>query len=415
MHARRKALLAVLAVAICLLLLFAFYGYNQTWQLWNIPVMSPVFADLRVITHGADSVALGLDPLINNPGDPWGRPLNYPRIWQSLYSIGINKSHTVGLGVGIIFCFLAGVVMVLPNARNMTIALVIAALVSPAILLGIERGNIDLFIFFLAASTIILARKSAAAGVILIVFGTALKLFPIFFIPVLLRMEKRRFLRHTFVILAISFIYIAVIWPELRLISKATPRATDLSYGINVAWMHMAQINPALGQFIQFMAMSLVFIAACLIFLACTQRSAPEMSGEVEDSVALDSFRLGASIYIGTFLLGNNWDYRLLFLILTIPQLSLWMVSASKPLRLASKIALSAMLISMWYLIIAKVWFALAPGFIHSIPVAQWFPFILDELSNWLLFLLLTYLFSLALPEWAKELFLSPLRAYVRR
>jgi len=117
--------------------------------------MSPAFADLRVITHGADAVAMGMDPLINNPGDPWGRPLNYPRIWQSLYSIGINKSHTVGLGVGIILCFLAGVVMVLPNVSNKTIALVIGALVSPAILLGVERGNIDLFIFFLAALTIV--------------------------------------------------------------------------------------------------------------------------------------------------------------------------------------------------------------------------------------------------------------------
>jgi hypothetical protein len=61
------------------------------------------------------------------------------------------------------------------------------------------------------------------------------------------------------------------------------------------------------------------------------------------------------------------------------------------------------------------VWFALAPGFIHSIPVAQWFPFILDELSNWVLFLILVYLFSLALPAWAKAVVLSPLRAYVRR
>jgi len=61
MYSRRKALLAVLAVVIFLLLLFAFYGYNQTWQLWNIPVMSPAFADLRVITHGADAVAMEID------------------------------------------------------------------------------------------------------------------------------------------------------------------------------------------------------------------------------------------------------------------------------------------------------------------------------------------------------------------
>lgn len=132
-----------------LVLLFLLLGYEHTWRLWNIPVMSPPFADLRVITHGADSVARGLDPLISNPGDPWGRPLNYPRIWQSLYSVGVNKSHTVLLGLGIILSFLAGVVMILPNASNMTASLVFCALASPAVLLGIERANIDLFIFLL--------------------------------------------------------------------------------------------------------------------------------------------------------------------------------------------------------------------------------------------------------------------------
>ena len=91
----------VSGVALLMLLLFLLLGYEQTWRLWNILVMSPPFADLRVITHGADSIARGLDPLVSNPGDPWGRPLNYPRIWQSLYSVGINKSHTIALGLGL--------------------------------------------------------------------------------------------------------------------------------------------------------------------------------------------------------------------------------------------------------------------------------------------------------------------------
>jgi hypothetical protein len=130
MKSRRKALLAVTVFALMLVFLFLLLGYEQTWRLWSIPVMSPPFADLRVITHGADSVARGFDPLINNPGDPWGRPLNYPKIWQSLYSVGVNKSHTVLLGLGMILSFLAGVVMILPSASNMTCSLVVGALFS---------------------------------------------------------------------------------------------------------------------------------------------------------------------------------------------------------------------------------------------------------------------------------------------
>jgi len=73
------------------------------------------------------------------------------------------------------------------------------------------------------------------------------------------------------------------------------------------------------------------------------------------------------------------------------------------------------MLISMWYLVILKFWFALASGLFYSMPVTQLLPFIIDESSNWVLFLLLTYLFSIALPDWAKAMLLSPLRAYARR
>ncbi|MDR3088351.1 MAG: hypothetical protein LBU39_00845 [Desulfobulbaceae bacterium] len=57
---------AILVLLFCVL--FHFYGYNNTWKLWNIPVMSPHFMDMRAILHGAESVAQGFDPMIQNPG-----------------------------------------------------------------------------------------------------------------------------------------------------------------------------------------------------------------------------------------------------------------------------------------------------------------------------------------------------------
>ena len=393
-----------------LLLLFLLLGYEHTWRLWNIPVMSPPFADLRVITHGADSVARGLDPLISNPGDQWGRPLNYPRIWQSLYSVGVNKSHTVLLGLGIILSFLAGVVMILPNASNMTSSLVVSALVSPAVLLGIERANIDLFIFFLVALSIVLARKSLALADGVIIFATALKLFPIFGISLLLQGGKKRFIGHALVVLAIAFAYLLATWTDLSLISHATPRATDLSYGMNVAWMRLESVNYALGILSRFICSAFVVFAAYLLFAGCACPYVLKSPEEGEDSLTLDSFRVGSSIYLGTFILGNNWDYRLIFLILCIPQLSSWMASASQSIKWCSRVALCAMLVSMWYLVIGMVWGILASAVFRWMPLARLYPWFLDELFNWLLFLLLAYLFSIALPQWVKDLILSPFR-----
>ncbi len=74
--------------------------------------------------------------MIQNPGDPWGRVMNYPRIWQALYSIGINQQHTTILGIIFIILFGLGVCIILPNATNQTMIFVLAALFSPATLLS---------------------------------------------------------------------------------------------------------------------------------------------------------------------------------------------------------------------------------------------------------------------------------------
>jgi len=420
MNSKGKALLAVSAVVFSFVILFVFYGYNQTWRLWNVPVMFPPgetvgFSDLRVITHGADSVAKGLDPLISNPDDPWGRPVNYPRVWQILYSLGINKSQTVFLGLIMIFCFLTGVVVVLHNSTNMTIALGMGALISPAVLIGVERANIDLFIFFLVVTTIYFARKSAILGDLLIIFSTALKLYPIFGLTFMLRMRERKFLLHAGIVVAILSVYFALIWPELILISRATPRATDLSYGMNVFWMRMQQFNYSLGLLSHIICFALILVAACLAVVACRRPSILEMTDLGEGSFSFDSFRVGSSVYLGTFILGNNWDYRLSFLILVIPQLSLWMASSNKQLRLCSKGATCALFASMWYLAISELWARFASNLIHVLPKTKSLPWLFDELVNWLLFFLLTYLFFLTLPEWTKNLLRFPYRPTKRR
>ena len=99
-----------------------------------------------------------------------------------------------------------------------------------------------------------------------------------------------------------------------------------------------------------------------------------------DNSYYLSSFRLGAGIYIGTFLLGNNWDYRLIFLLFTLPQLLDW-VKRNK----MAKYTLLAVLITFIHL-----WLVLI------------FPFayFLDEFANWFVFAGLFYLVIVSLPGW---------------
>ena len=347
------------------------------------------FADLRIITHGADSYAQGLDPMVKNPADPWQRRLNYPRIWQGLYSLGINKSHTTALGIAEICCFLIGVCLILPNARKAMLVAVFAAVLSPATLLGVERANTDLLLFFLAALSIIAAQRSYMITSVIVLDGFLLKLYPIFGLTVLLKAEKSKFLRYTLALVVFGAAYAAATFSDLLLINEATPKATLLGYGMNVCWMKLAAVNATLGWYAKIFS----YIAVPCIIAATFSRSLssnPPTPSEGAE-IYLDSFRVGSGIYIGTFLLGNNWDYRLMFLILALPQLVLW-----AKISIASKITISTIFISLWYTFLARLF--------NYLPWGGYFSFGLDELCNWSVFCGLLYLFFWSLPQWLKEM-----------
>ena len=74
-----------LSVTILISLSIAIIGSDKVLRtLWNTPTMHPVFADIHAITGVNETLAQGKDPLVQNPGDPWNRKMNYPRIWQHI-------------------------------------------------------------------------------------------------------------------------------------------------------------------------------------------------------------------------------------------------------------------------------------------------------------------------------------------
>ena len=391
MKARYKAILACGLVTLLFALLFSAYGYNATWRLWNIPTMSPHFADLRVITHGAESYSKGFDPMIKNPGDPWQRRLNYPRVWQILYSLGINQTHTTFLGLVIIFSFLCGVCLILPYAGNMTVFLVFAAVLSPASLLGVERANIDLLIFFLASLSVLAAQRSYLLSGLAVSAGFILKLFPIFGWTVLLKAGKSRFMLYTLILLIFVSFYTVATFSDMLLIKEGTPKSASLSYGLNVFWMSVGNVNATLGLCAKVLSCLSVLLIFVFAFSALWRNDC--LREDQNGTVSLDAFRVGSAIYIGTFLIGNNWDYRLMFLIFTIPQLVFWTKRAATVSNI-SKPTAAAIFVSLWYLVIGRL--------LRHLPYGNHISFILDEMSHWVALSGLAYLLFWSMPAWVK-------------
>ena len=109
----------------------------------------------------------------------------------------------------------------------------------------------------------------------------------------------------------------------------------------------------------------------------------------------IDAFRAGAAIYLGTFLLGNNWDYRLIFLILAIPQLVAWARDSACAVRRAARVVLAAILVSLWHLMFVRIFCRLPHGYLLST--------LIDGLAGWTAFAGLTYILCRSLPDWVRE------------
>jgi hypothetical protein len=233
-------LLAILIVYFIPILIASFSpNYPESW--WSrwiypfVPKMLPPFADMRVITAGAECIRLGYDVLVENPCDPWNRQMNYPRIWSTPASWGLDQSHTVVLGIlcGLLFFIFTFVII---ERLNYIEALLYALILcSPSVMLAVERGNNDLINFtLLALSLLIMTSKSLIwrfFSYVIILFASILKLYPIFALITCIQEKRRNF---TFIFLASLMGFVLYLLPNfssLKLVSKATPRPINLAYG----------------------------------------------------------------------------------------------------------------------------------------------------------------------------------------
>jgi len=379
---------------IFLLLIFivlSFFWIPGALEFIGVPLGYSLFNDARVITAGAESFYQGFDPLVENPAMPTKNVMNYPRIWHVLFSFGLNQEHTLIFGGILTFIYLLGIFIILVKCSNpMGRWTIFFCAISPASMLAMERGNIDLLIFFLFALALVLQGRALLASAAILIFSTLLKLFPIFALPVLLLQKNKRYRIPIFIAaLSICVLYFYLTRHDLVLISQGTPRAGDLSYGKNVIFDAFGR-NPRIWSWL------CAGIGVLLAYLVSRRIFKPE-SFDLKQSEGLTSFIASCLVYVGTFLIGNNWDYRLIFLIFAIPFLCSVINKSENSWTLSlAKLFIFAILISMWYLMIKK-YLGINPFFIR-------FFLIIDELTNWLIFIFTsTFLMRFYLSMWKEH------------
>lgn len=328
--------------------------------------------------------------------------MNYPRIWLLLAGTGLSEPHTKALAIGMAAAYLASV-LAWAGRINPLEALVLCGVVcAPHLMWVVERGNVDMVIFAILAGALALVRTQPRLRPLLYaaaLFCGLLKLYPVAAIWAAARNRLWSAVAWTAAIGAVFAIYLAITWTHVQHILEATPKWSWGSYGRTVVFDLVAdQLRLRAGavvggRFVSVGSVIAVTIAtglAAVIAARTRQSFDPAGSRQAGDTDAraaaayelrhTDGFLAGSGIFLGTFLLGTSFDYKLIFLILLLPQTFVWL--RRRGTRRIAAWLLAAILLSCWAETLLT-WLRMRS--VQSPPASAT---LLQEVFNWLLFVL---------------------------
>jgi hypothetical protein len=296
----------------------------------------PPFGDFGVYQAGMRSWASGIDPLKVDLQSA-GIIYNYPRIWLWGTAIGLQKVPQVAAGLTLAGLFIAAVWMLLRPRGPLMFAVLLGLVIAPPVHLLLERGNIDVIVFLLVACGLGVGscfgqRLGAWIDAFAVMLAAILKLYPLAALAARVATE-RGYRRRVFVLgSAAAVLFLASRADELKLVSARTPRPVNAAYGAAVLpdrlliRMHIdGGFDEQLGRR-SIGAGGLAASIASLVAMAGAavwgRRRLSGMRLSNPRDWKWESFCSGSAVYCGSFFLGNNWDYRLVFLIFCIPHLA---------------------------------------------------------------------------------------------
>jgi hypothetical protein len=109
--------------------------------------------------------------------------------------LGLGENDTLVIGLLLAVTFFLAAILVLPRQAPVGNAVVYGlALCSPAVMFGVERGNVDIALFSMVVAAGVVMRRSRygpPTASALILFAAVLKLFPIAAVGMLARLPRR--------------------------------------------------------------------------------------------------------------------------------------------------------------------------------------------------------------------------------
>ncbi|MEO6876776.1 MAG: glycosyltransferase family 87 protein [Opitutaceae bacterium] len=360
-------------------------NYVQVAHRWGVLTLRPPFSDLSFIAGAGATLRAGGNPYVVNAFDPLGRAYNYPPLWLYLsWHTTVSPGMILILAVAMGLFGLGAFVWYLGPVDWRRGLLLGALACSPPVVLAVQRANADILMLGLVALALVWLRQGRrVAAYACLVLATWLKLYPVFTLVVLLREPWNRLRRVGPIVVLAGGLCFAVYAGDLGYIFANTPVGGLHSYGARVLAFWGNFFLPSYGWNVNPVLLGRVcsLAAVTLALVACRIGYEKKLPLDSSLDSELDGFRVGAAVYVSTFLLSVSFDYRLLFLLLVFPLL----FSLSTRRTPSCGWALAGLI-----LIFGVMW----PNGLF------WKPLILvKEASSWALFFTLTVLLVRTLPR----------------
>ncbi|MBT6448360.1 MAG: hypothetical protein HOK38_06415 [Flavobacteriaceae bacterium] len=285
-----------------------FFGQNS-WKSMGVPALDYPFGDFNVVKNSYSLYSQGLN-LAEVKYLKDTTIFNYPKVWIYI-SKYLNLYNNFNSSVFILLMILSYISVYFYIMKKTFSYMPILFFFSGSSLLLIERGNIDLLIFFMVF--IISLNKKYISDIIYIA-ASVLKIFPAIILPFFM---KEKILRG--LIFLPVLVYLFLIKDQLELISSSTPMSSSTSYGVLSISIIFERY---LGLEINHLFISIILVVFSLIIYIILNNKLKIL--EINNNIRFENmFICGGLIYVSTFLIAANWDYRLVFLTLCYPYMSI--------------------------------------------------------------------------------------------
>jgi len=321
------------------------------------------YADFRFLLAGIETSRTEVDiwttckPCGTAVGiPPNDRPFNYPAAVIGLgriFPATTTPDDANWMGPLIDSAFLLCAALLLLSPHRLQTFFSLALLVSPPVLLGLERANYDLLIFCLVFINLSLIDRWSNSWAYATAFGLGLlKIYPVVTILGLLRKTKES-LRWFVAVIAAELVFIAFSLKNIHALARNSARGWNSQYGYPVEFLAVGAAGARFRRFPAHIASDLALpflFVFCVVTVLIAWRNREFLlsflfkSGHKERA----AFLAGATIFSVSFALGTNYNYRLIFLMFTVPHLFAALWNSKDQTQRVSRYLLGVVLAVFW-------------------------------------------------------------------